>query len=166
MNLYAFQEDTAEFIIKYKSLDVSFGKWKKEPQTEKLLEKKRVTSNAAKVGLFLKAKQPKLQYTAVILKLVQDEYWQKAIKYRNSWVHEKPPIIEGLGIQHNRESRIKIENKRRSFGLGGSSKPNYTIKELFEICTKAIEAGVCAVNDIISIMDNDEKNIREKIKFS
>ncbi|EFK11982.1 conserved hypothetical protein [delta proteobacterium NaphS2] len=166
LNLYAFQEDIAEFIIKYKSLDAIFCGWKKEPKTEKLLENKRVASNAAKVGLFLKAKRPKLKFTDIILKLVQDEYWKKAIKYRNSWVHEKPPIIEGLGIQHNRESRIEVEEKRRSFGFGGSSKPDYTIKELFEICTKAIEAGVAVVNDIISIIDNDEDDIRKNINFS
>ena len=100
------------------------------------------------------------------MKLVWDNYWRKAIQYRNSWVHEKPPIIEGLGIQHNRESRIKMEEKRRSFGFGGLSKPDYTIKELFEICTKAIEVGVSVVNDIISIIDNDENDIKKNIKFN
>ena len=45
LNLYAFQEDIAEFIVKYKSLDANFSKWKKEPQTEKLFKKKRVASN-------------------------------------------------------------------------------------------------------------------------
>jgi|GEM_PF-3180980 len=166
LNLYAFQEDLAEFIIKYKSLDDDFNKWKKEPKTKELLDGKRVISNAGKTGLFLKAKHTQLQFTSIVLKLESNKYWKKAIKYRNSWVHEKPPIIEGLGIQHNRESRIKIEDKRKSFDFGGSSTPNYTINELFEICTKAIEVGVKAVNDIITIIDDDEKNIRERIKFS
>ncbi len=166
LNLYAFQEDIAEFLIKYNELDDEFGKWKKDPKTELLFEKKRVVSNAAKVGLFLKEKHATSPFTAIISKLVMSNHWKKTIKYRNSWVHEKPPIIEGLGIQHNRESRIKAEDKRRSFGFGGESKPDYTVQELFEICTKAIELGIKVVNEIISIVDADEPKIKEKIKFN
>lgn len=165
LNLYVFQEDIAEFILKYNSLDEIFSKWKKLPKTGKYFEKKRVVSNAAKVGIFLKTEKPEIQFTPIIFDLVQNENWKKAIKYRNSWVHEKPPIIEGLGIQHNRESRINIEEKRRTFGFGGSTKPDYTINELFEICTKAIEVGIKAINDIITIIDKDEKEIHKNINL-
>ena len=166
MLLYAFQEDLAEFILKYINKSDDFAEWKKQKQTESLLRKKRVESNAGKVGLFLKETQPQLNFTRLVLKLVKDDCWCKAIRYRNSWVHEKPPIIEGFGIQHNRESRIEIEEKKRSFGFGGNSKPDYTIKELIEICNKAIDIGVKTINDIIAIVDQDEESIKNNIRVS
>ncbi|MEA1936957.1 MAG: hypothetical protein U9N04_02490, partial [Patescibacteria group bacterium] len=78
----------------------------------------------------------------------------------------KPPIIEGLGIQHSRESRIKKVNGKKSFGFGGSSKPQYNIEELFEITKHSIEAATLLMNDLISIIDDKAEEIKTEIKFS
>jgi hypothetical protein len=80
-------------------------------------------------------------------------------------VHEKPPIIEGLGLQHNRESRIKHENGKRSFGFGGSSKPDYSIDDLFNITRESVEAGVVLINELITIVDNKSDEIKNEINF-
>ncbi len=164
--LYAFQEDISEFILNFNNKMTNFKNWKKLPSTVKLLDKKRISSNAGQTGLFLKEKHPKLNFTKGISKLILNEDWKKAINYRNSWVHKKPPIIEGLGVQHSRNSRIKRENGQKSFGFGGASEPDYTINELFDICTKSLEAAVELANDIISIVDDKSEQIKSDIKFS
>ena len=163
--LYAVKEDVAAFILNFLDKLAEFQKWSKLPTTVSLFEKKRVISNAGKTGLFMKEKYANHQLSKAIFTLISNESWQKAIKYRNSWVHEKPPIIEGLGLQHSRESRIKNENGKRSFGFGGSSKPDYSIVELFDITKGSIEAGVVLINELITIVDHKSDEIKNKIKF-
>lgn len=163
--LYAVQEDVADFIINFLDKSAQFQAWKKLSTTEELFEEKRVISNAGKTGLYMKEKHSDSQLSNVIFKLVANKSWKKAIKYRNSWVHEKPPIVEGLGIQHSRESRIKIKDGKRTFGFGGSSKPDYTIGDLFDIARRSTEAGVVLINELITIVDNKSDEIKHEINF-
>jgi hypothetical protein len=163
--LYAIQEDVAEFIISFLNEMTDFQAWKKLPGTLVLFDKKRVESNAGRAGLYLKEKHQNQTITKIIIKLISNKYWKKSIKYRNTWVHQKPPIIEGLGIQHNRESRIIKENGKKSFGFGGSTVPEYSIEELFEIIRKSIEAAALLMNDLITIIDDKAEEIKIEMRF-
>lgn len=68
-------------------------------------------------------------------------------------------------MQHSRESRIKIEEGKRSFGFGGSSEPDYRIEDLFEIVINSIEAASLLTNELITIVDEKADIIKSEIKF-
>jgi hypothetical protein len=57
------------------------------------------------LGHYLINEQPNNPVTKAILKLVKAKEWLKTIKYRNDWVHNQPPTVEGLGIVYNRRNR-------------------------------------------------------------
>ena len=75
--LYAIGEDIAEFALKYLTKDVEFETWKKQAQIKRLLNSKRVSSRAAKVGIFLRETIPKHEITRIIVTLGTNSAWKK-----------------------------------------------------------------------------------------
>ncbi len=61
-------------------------------------QKKNRISLQVVVGHYLINEHPNNPVTKAILKLVKSKEWLKTIKYRNDWVHNQPPTVEGLGI--------------------------------------------------------------------
>ena len=125
LRLYATGEHLARAIVSM--LEIS---------NQELMESRKtagrdgIASEQATVGKYLKAVQPNHSVTAAILKLVGPVEWRKTIAYRNEWVHSKPPIIEGRGIEYERRNRLKVSAGHIGISVGGGDQPRYSIEDL------------------------------------
>jgi hypothetical protein len=66
--------------------------------------------------------------------------WQEMITYRNDWVHQQPPIIEGLGWAYKREQRWKKSETDKSYKLGIAygDESKYSIDDLHNFILPAL----------------------------
>lgn len=157
--LYAIGEDIADFILTFLTKEKEFNKWQKTPSVQKKLERKKITSKAAKVGVFMADEYPTHQITKIILRLRDNNFWNEAMKYRNTWVHQKPPIIEGLGIEYNRKSKMFIDDKAKGFGIGTWSKPDYKIDEVIKIAHEATTICIEVLSQLLEILKERQKEL-------
>ena len=97
--LYATAEDISYFVTNLLGIESESRDYIQDPKNAKRIEKKKISSNAARVGIFLAEKYKDQEITRTLLDLHKDHSWQEAMNYRNTWVHDKPAIIKGLGIQ-------------------------------------------------------------------
>lgn len=74
------------------------------------------------------------------------------MRYRNNWVHEKPPIIEGLGYEYNREVRLEIGEGYRAFPVGFGSPANFKVEELIETANKATEICAKVASELLEVL--------------
>jgi hypothetical protein len=144
MLLYAAAEDIAAFVLRFLECEDDFFKFAQG------LKNARVTSNAAKVGMFMRQHFADHDITNIIFTLHRTPQWDQALEYRNKWVHEQPPLVAGLGIQFNRLSRISEDGT--SISLGGGAPPEYTIDQLLEIVHQATTAFVTCFSRLIDLV--------------
>lgn len=156
--LYAIGEDIAAFIINFMNIHKDFIEFFKNPDNKKLLKKKNIYSKAAKIGIYLKTKEPNSRITNIINRLFLNENWKESIEYRNLWVHDKPPIIHGLGIEDDRTYKVKNIDGKRSISIGGGSKAKYKIDELFNIVLLASKALSDTLLELAEILLNKREN--------
>lgn len=158
--LYATAEDIAGFIINFLNIDI------KDPELTKINKKKNVTSNSAKIGIYIKKKFPDHRITKAIDDLYKTVCWREAIKYRNLWVHEKPPIIHGLGIEYDRENRLIVsEGEKISMGFGGGSKSKYTVDQLLDIVLCGAFAVEKTLSTLIDVLLARREELGKKYKI-
>jgi len=150
--LYATAEDFAAFILHFLEIEDEFNNWLKEDSTKKKLEKKRISSLQAQVGVFMAENYKTHRITQLILSLRDDEFWNKAMSYRNTWVHEKPPIIGGLGHEYNRETRLEFGENYRSFPFGLGSPTDFKVEELIELANKATEICAKVASELLEVL--------------
>jgi hypothetical protein len=97
--------------------------------------KKQVTSRQAILGSYLITKLPEHQVAKIADRLRSTPEWKWTRDYRDDWVHEQPPLIEGFGSQFNREPKWKpvegasIPQRYLPFGVKADSH-RYTVDEL------------------------------------
>ena len=164
--LYAIREDIATFITYFLGIDADLKQYLIDPQIVYKLEGMKVSSNAAKIGIYMRDKFPDHSITKAILWLHSNRHWKKAIEYRNLWVHEKPPIIYGLGIEYDRESRVEeSDDGKKSIGLGGGSKAKYTVDQLLEIVLSATFALAKTLSELVGILICRREEFGEKFDF-
>jgi hypothetical protein len=157
--LYAIGEDIADFILNFLTKEKEFNIWQKSPSVQKKINKKKVTSKAAKVGVFMADEYPRHKITKIILKLRDDNFWNEAMKYRNNWVHQKPPIVEGLGLEYNRNNKIFIENGKKGFGIGTWSKPDYKVDDVVKIAHEATNLCIKVLSDLLETLKEKKEEL-------
>ncbi|HEU5101504.1 MAG TPA: hypothetical protein VFU22_20920 [Roseiflexaceae bacterium] len=157
MLLYAAAEDIAAFIINFLECQDGFVRFAQN------LRNARVTSNAAKVGMFLRQHFADHDITNIIFTLHRTPEWDQALEYRNKWVHEQPPLVDGLGIQLNRLSRISEDGTSISFG--GGAPPEYTIDQLLEIMHQATIAFAACFSQLLDIVIQRREALGERFEF-
>jgi hypothetical protein len=140
LRLYAAGEHLANAIIDM--LEV-----KKESLVP--YEKKRVSKQIV-VWEYLKREEPTHAVTQAVKKLAQSKEWLATLNYRNDWVHGKPPIIKGLGIQYERRKRWEISDKHISLSFGGGDAPKYSDEDLISMVKPALFVFVESLADITS----------------
>jgi hypothetical protein len=150
--LYAIGEDIADFVLNFLTKEKEFNKWQKQESVQKKLDKKKITSKAAKVGVFMADQHSSHKITKIILKLRDNKFWNDAMKYRNTWVHQKPPIVEGLGIEYNRQSKIWVKDNAKGFGLGTWSNPDYKVEEVMKIAHEATTICIEVLSELLEIL--------------
>ena len=97
------------------------------------------------------AEMPTHDITVRIKKLKDDKSWEEIMTYRNNWVHEQPPLVDGLGIVYERKSRW--ENKDNSASLfGGSDHPQLSIDSLLNTVSSASHAFVNLLSELSDVL--------------
>ena len=129
LRLYSAGEHLANGIINMLEID---------DQELKCYKQQRISQQSI-VGNYLCKQKPGHPVTKVLTKLAKSKEWSAAIKYRNRWVHEQPPTVEGLGIVYERRRRWQYlpEGKRRIL-LGGGDAPEYSVDKLVGFIQPAI----------------------------
>lgn len=86
------------------------------------------------VGHYLVNEKSNEFLTHEIVKLAKSTEWNYVNSYRDKWVHEQPPLLEGLGSVYKRKKRWKviIENDKKMYelGIGLGDSTDTTIDEL------------------------------------
>ena len=155
--LYAIGEDISFFITHY--FNVNITEYVKRPEIHSTLEKKKVSSNAGKVALYLSKELKDARITNIVSNLHKNPDWKKALDYRNTWVHDKPPIISGLGNEFPRTiHRISTDETtgiKNLEILGGVSQ--YSINQLLQVVSNAAEALSIALLEIVEMVLSDNE---------
>jgi hypothetical protein len=157
--LYAIGEDIADFVLNFLTKEKEFNKWQKQQPIQKKLDKKKITSKAAKVGVFMAEEYSSNTITKIILKLRDNKFWNDAMKYRNTWVHQKPPIVEGLGIEYNRQSRIWVKDKAKGFGIGTGANPDYKVEDVMKIAQEATTICIEVLSDLLEVVKEKQDEL-------
>jgi hypothetical protein len=110
-------------------------------------EKKR-TSKQVIVWKYLEREDPAHTITQAVKKLALSKELLATLSYRNDWVHGKPPIIKGLGIQYERRKRWEISDKRIGLSGGGGDKPKYSDEDLINMVKPALFVFAEVLTDI------------------
>ncbi len=110
--------------------------------------KEKYGSSLRNVWEYLKKEEPTHAITEAVKKLAQAKEWRDTISYRNEWVHGKPPIIKGLGIQFERKKRWEISDKHIGMSFGGGDEPKYSDEDLINIVRPALFVFVEALTDV------------------
>jgi hypothetical protein len=125
LRLYAAGEHLAQAIVVM--LRISAGDLK--PYRDKYKSRQTV------VGNYLSTELPEHQITKMVIRLHTTPEWMWTRDYRDEWVHEQPPLMEGFGRQFDRKPKWKpvegapTPQKSLSIGTLGDS-PKYTVDEL------------------------------------
>lgn len=131
LRLYAAAEHVAEFIKALLRIDRA----KLKPYKQKY------DSCASAVGNYMVAEMPNHDITSIIKRLLDEGSWGETTAYRNLWVHEQPPLVEGPGIAYKRQSRWREGPVSGSYmmGMGGDTwdEPKRTLDNLLEVVLQA-----------------------------
>lgn len=101
--------------------------------------------------ILLKEK-PKHPITRAIDALYKSKEWKSTVKYRDSWVHQQPPIIKGLGVVFKRERRWKRSETGKSYTLGvgsGGDKAQYSIDDLLCFICPALSRFIDTLTTVL-----------------
>lgn len=82
------------------------------------------------VGRYLLKEHPTHPITLAIKRLKDSDDWLRTLEYRNAWVHNQPPLIEGMGIQYDRSKRWKTQDNVQFLTFGGGDQPAYSVIQL------------------------------------
>lgn len=82
-------------------------------------------------------------------KLFKSEHWPRTMRYRNEWVHSKPPILKGTGICYERRNRLQISDSSIGVSIGGGDEPRYSIEDLLDFIKPAFFCFVEAASLIV-----------------
>lgn len=90
--------------------------------------------------------------TAIWSKLLSSREWNAVRKYRNNWVHSKPPIVKTQGDQFNRDKRWQ------EIGSGvwdlvlkpGGDKHAWIIDDLVKVITRSVFLVFHTTEDIVA----------------
>lgn len=163
LRLYAAGEHLANAIICMLEIKNELRSFSKS----KLMAKKSVTSRQATVGIYLAENKPDHQMTTAVMQLNDSEDWQKTRRYRDDWVHSKPPIIKEMGIEYERRNRVEVSDGYISISGGGGDAPKYSVDELVDFVRRASLLFTATVSTVIrhydGILDDGLKNTSQHI---
>lgn len=154
LRLYASGEHIANFIIYF--LDI--------PAADIKFHKKSNAAISSAVGKYLNITSNNQNISQYINVLLKGDSWLKTIDYRNHWVHEQPPLMEGQGIVCERKSRLKKTEKGYSVGITLGDTPKYTIDSLLSMVTNATNDFVCLLENLVAVWFNHIDSLGIKIK--
>lgn len=85
-----------------------------------------------------------------ISRLLESDNWRNTIDYRNKWVHDKPPILEGTGIGYERRNRLIVTADSIGVSFGGGDEPRYSVDDLLAFIKPALFVFVETATALVS----------------
>jgi hypothetical protein len=128
LRLYSAAEHVANFIVAF--LHISSNELIPYQKNDKS------AARAVVVGKYLRKQKPEHLVTDIVNRILSDE-WELVRNYRNDWVHNKPPILDGPGLDYKRTSRWSTMGEAQMLLLGVRYAPDYTLDGLLEAILKA-----------------------------
>ena len=109
------------------------------------------TSLQTIVGHYLISEKPAHEITGAIHTLATSPEWRNAMNHRAKWVHDQPPLIEGLGIRYKRGARWQDFQNRRAdiLRIGMGDRPNISIGDLMRTMEFAFTQFVAACRHVV-----------------
>lgn len=157
LRIYATGEHLANAIINMLQIKKELSDFKRL----KPAKSKNVVSQQAIVGNYLVVSDPQHEITKVILRLKESEEWKKTRKYRDDWVHGKPPIISGRGIEYERRNRLIVSSGSIGVSVGGGDEARYSVEDLVGFMKPALflltETVTDIVNYYVEFLDKNQK---------
>jgi ribosomal protein S13 len=145
LRIYAAGEHLANAIINILQIKKEVSDFKRL----KLAKSKNVVSQQAIVGNYLVVNDPNHEITKAILRLKESEEWKKTRKYRDDWVHGKPPIIDGMGIEYERRNRLIVSADSIGVSIGGGDEAHYSVEDLLGFMKPALFLLTETVTEIV-----------------
>jgi ribosomal protein S13 len=145
LRIYAAGEHLANAIINMLQIKKEVSDFKKL----KLAKSKNVVSQQAIVGNYLVVNDPNHEITKAIVRLKESEEWKKTRKYRDDWVHGKPPIIDGMGIEYERRNRLIVSADAIGVTIGGGDEAHYSVEDLLGFMKPALFLLTETVTEIV-----------------
>lgn len=100
--------------------------------------RKRTTSHQSVVGKFLAKEMTNHPLTNHLSKLVNSQEWQQTSAYRNAWVHDQPPTVQGLGNVYERRIRWEKSEKGHEISVGSGDIPKYSVNDILNFVKPAL----------------------------
>jgi len=158
--MYAVAEDLSFFITYFLNIEKDIKVFYDSEEGKRKLEKANITSNAAKVGIFLSKKFKEHPLTNAIVKLHNNPDWIKALEYRNTWVHDKPPSIKGGGVEFTRDKKFTVDANGNEVTFLTAPQQKYSIDDLLDIGLKASEALAGTLAELAEIVINEKEALK------
>lgn len=145
LRIYAAGEHLANAIINMLEIKKEVSDFKRL----KLAKSKNVVSKQALVGNYLVVNHPTHEITKAVVRLKESDEWKKTRKYRDDWVHGKPPIINGMGIEYERRNRLIVSADSIGVTLSGGDEPHYSVDDLVGFMKPAVFLLTETVTEIV-----------------
>lgn len=142
-------EDNAIFFVKFYSDDVALRLYSAAEHLAKAvvfmldisdekLKNTRTGSRFGKVRKILLQTHSDHIITKSLDELYRSKEWKTTIEYRDSWVHNQPPIIKGTGMVFERKNRWLISESESKLGIGAGDEPKYSVDDLLSFVKPAL----------------------------
>jgi len=152
LRMFAVREHLAEAITNILGFSKQDLKdFRKNIQSDKLTN----------IGKNLRDASPNHPLANSICKLIESDDWIRTMDYRNRWVHNKPPIIKGLGINYERKNRLIVTSNSIGVTGGQGDEAELSIDELLAFVKSAlfllVELTTEVVNYFIEYLNKNQK---------
>ncbi|MDQ3713048.1 MAG: hypothetical protein M3388_12635 [Acidobacteriota bacterium] len=155
LRMFAVREHLAETVTNILGLNKQDIKdFRKNIKSDKLTN----------VGKSLRNTSPNHPLANSICKLAESNDWIKTMDYRNRWVHNKPPIIKGLGINYERKNRLIVTSNSIGVSFGQGDEAELSIDELLVFIKSAFFLLVELTTEIVDYFI-DYLNRNQKTEF-
>lgn len=152
LRLYSAAEHLASFLQRF----LGISEEDLEPYSE------RRTGKASILGHYLMDEAPEHEVTKAVKRFIDREEYKFALDYRNKWVHDERPRIQGLGMVWERKKRWRKIGKERVLGIGGGDQPSITLDFLVLQMEAALSAFAQLLDETFAIF---WKSLQEVIEI-
>lgn len=123
---------------------------------------------------YLERAQPESALAISVRGLLDDDDWKACRRYRNAWVHDQPPAVEGLGISFRRR---KFWERPKGGGgggrvifFGGGDPPQYTVEQIHafsgEALSRLLETSEVLLGAYYEVLIAADVDIRDDGSFT
>lgn len=153
LRMFTVKEHLTNAVINM--LDIS------EQELKNLKQTIRNVDDLTRIGKDLKNKSPNHPLINPIFKLIDSEDWKKTRKYRNDWVHNKPPMIKGSGVNYKRKNRLIVTSNFIGVTFGQGDEAELSIDELLAFIKSAflllVESTAEIIDYFIEYLNKNQK---------